>query len=90
MSAQALGANEIPSCHGGLENLNVEYDYDLEDVEGELPTDIRGTFYRNGPGSVLVIQNTATGLMVMACCASSPLMKARHIFAIGMCEHPST
>ena len=46
MSAQALGANEIPSCHGGLENLNVEYDYDLEDVEGELPTDIRGTFYR--------------------------------------------
>ena len=50
MSAQALGANEIPSCHGGLENLNVEYDYDLEDVEGELPTDIRGTFYRNGPG----------------------------------------
>ena len=47
MSAQALGANEIPSCHGGLENLNEEYDYDLEDVEGELPTDIRGTFYRN-------------------------------------------
>ncbi|HIL82205.1 MAG TPA: hypothetical protein EYG52_01665, partial [Pseudomonadales bacterium] len=50
MSVSALGANEIPSCHGGLENLDVEYDYDLEDVEGELPTDIRGTFYRNGPG----------------------------------------
>ena len=50
INEQALGANEIPSCHGGLENLGVEYDYDLADVEGELPTDIRGTFYRNGPG----------------------------------------
>jgi hypothetical protein len=24
LSDQALGANEIPSCHGGLENLDVE------------------------------------------------------------------
>ncbi len=50
MSVQALGANEIPSCHGGLENLDTEYDYLLEDIEGDLPSDIRGTFYRNGPG----------------------------------------
>ena len=50
MSVQALGANEIPSCHGGLENLDVEYDYVLDDIDGELPSDIRGTFYRNGPG----------------------------------------
>jgi hypothetical protein len=32
MSEPALGANENPSCHGGLENLDMEYDYDLEDV----------------------------------------------------------
>lgn len=46
MSAQTLGVNEIPSCHGGLENLEVQYDYDLEDVEGEMPADIKSTFYR--------------------------------------------
>lgn len=50
MSVQALGANEIPSCHGGLENLDAEYDYELNDLEGEIPSDLKGTFFRNGPG----------------------------------------
>lgn len=50
MSVQAAGANEIPTCHGGLENLDVEYDYDLTDVDGEIPKDLKGTFFRNGPG----------------------------------------
>ena len=50
MSAQASGMNEISSHHGGLENLDAEYDYPLEDIEGDLPSDIRGTFFRNGPG----------------------------------------
>ena len=50
MSVQEKGANEIPSCHGGLENLDAEYDYQLEDLEGEIPTDLKGTFFRNGPG----------------------------------------
>ena len=50
MSVQAAGANEIPTCHGGLENLDIEYDYDLTDLDGEIPTDLRGTFFRNGPG----------------------------------------
>ena len=50
MSLQVEGANEIPSCHGGLENLDEEYDYPLDDVEGEIPADLRGTFFRNGPG----------------------------------------
>ncbi len=44
------GANEIPSCHGGLENLDEEHDYILDDIEGELPADLTGTFFRNGPG----------------------------------------
>ena len=50
MSVQVEGANEIPSCHGGLANLDVEYDYALEDIEGDIPTDLKGTFFRNGPG----------------------------------------
>lgn len=41
---------EAPSCHGGLENLDEEYSYWIEDVEGDLPADLAGTFIRNGPG----------------------------------------
>lgn len=44
------GVNEVPGCHGGLENLDEEFDYWLDDVNGEVPTDINGTFFRNGPG----------------------------------------
>ncbi|HIG41557.1 MAG: carotenoid oxygenase family protein [bacterium] len=50
MSLQVEGANEIPSCQGGLENLDEEHDYWLTDNEGDVPKDIRGTFFRNGPG----------------------------------------
>ena len=50
MSVQVEGVNEIPSCHGGLENLDNEYDYVLDDLEGEIPGDLKGTFFRNGPG----------------------------------------
>lgn len=46
------GSNEIPSCHGGLENLDEEHSYWFDDleVEGEVPNDLKGTFFRNGPG----------------------------------------
>ena len=50
MSVQIEGANEIPTCHGGLDNLDAEYDYDLTELEGEIPTNLQGTFFRNGPG----------------------------------------
>ena len=40
----------IPTCHGGLENLEEELDYWITDIEGAIPTDLRGTFIRNGPG----------------------------------------
>ena len=41
-----------PTCHGGLENLEEEFDYWIEPeaIEGSVPTDLRGTFVRNGPG----------------------------------------
>ena len=50
MSASVAAANEPPSCHGGLENLDDEHDYWIEEVEGTVPPALAGTFYRNGPG----------------------------------------
>ena len=47
---ETKGVNEIPSCRGGLENLDEEHDYWLDDIEGEVPKDLKGTFFRNGPG----------------------------------------
>ena len=51
----ALPADEtpkaaVPTCHGGLENLDEEHDYWIDDIEGSLPGDLEGTFFRNGPG----------------------------------------
>eukprot|EP01117_Protostelium_nocturnum_P003756 TRINITY_DN15026_c0_g1_i1.p1 TRINITY_DN15026_c0_g1~~TRINITY_DN15026_c0_g1_i1.p1 ORF type:complete len:515 (+),score=183.34 TRINITY_DN15026_c0_g1_i1:58-1545(+) len=37
----------------GWESQNEEFDYDLE-VEGEIPKELVGTFYRNGPGRMEV------------------------------------
>ncbi len=50
MNIAVKGSNEVPSCHGGLANLDEEHDYVIEDVEGEVPRDLAGTFLRNGPG----------------------------------------
>lgn len=50
MSVALQDANEAPSCHGGLENLDEEFDYRIDQVAGQVPKNLRGTFYRNGPG----------------------------------------
>ena len=50
MEAQLSGRNDIPSCHGGLENLDEEHSYWIDTIEGDVPTDLTGTFFRNGPG----------------------------------------
>jgi all-trans-8'-apo-beta-carotenal 15,15'-oxygenase len=34
----------------GYESQPNEYDYWIEDIEGEIPHDLQGTLYRNGPG----------------------------------------
>lgn len=44
------GSNTFPSCHGGLENLDEEHNYWIDQIEGEVPLDLEGTFFRNGPG----------------------------------------
>ncbi|NIP14061.1 MAG: lignostilbene alpha-beta-dioxygenase [Pseudomonadales bacterium] len=50
MSTVMKGANEPPTCHGGLKNLDEEHDYWIDDIEGAIPADLIGTFMRNGPG----------------------------------------
>ena len=49
-AADGSTAQAPPTCHGGLENLDEEFDYNIDDVEGSLPSDLEGTFFRNGPG----------------------------------------
>jgi len=44
------GQNEPPSHVGGLENLDTEYSYWIDQIEGQIPADLEGTFFRNGPG----------------------------------------
>ncbi len=43
-------ATTTPTMHGGLANLDDEFSYWVGDVEGTVPHNLRGTFYRNGPG----------------------------------------
>ena len=50
MNPQISGTNVIPTCHGGLENLDDEHSYLIEEIEGVVPSDLNGTFFRNGPG----------------------------------------
>ena len=50
--------NKIPTCHKGFEGIDDEFDYwvDENKIEGELPDDLQGTFFRNGPGRMKVGQ----------------------------------
>jgi all-trans-8'-apo-beta-carotenal 15,15'-oxygenase len=34
----------------GYQSLKQEYDYWIEDIEGEIPPELNGTLFRNGPG----------------------------------------
>lgn len=45
----ALSSADLLSL-GVSEPQYTEYDYQVEDVEGTIPPDLRGTLYRNGPG----------------------------------------
>lgn len=36
----------------GYRSLDQEFDYWIEDVEGEIPVDLTGTLFRNGPGKL--------------------------------------
>jgi len=51
---KAKGASSPPSLeadpHRIFEPVHEEHDYVIEEVEGQLPDDLKGTLYRNGPG----------------------------------------
>lgn len=40
----------LEDWRGGYRSLPQEYDYWIDDIEGEIPTDLHGTLFRNGPG----------------------------------------
>jgi len=40
----------LQDWQGGYESLNQEYDYWIDDIEGEIPPELQGTLFRNGPG----------------------------------------
>ncbi|MBE9042253.1 carotenoid oxygenase family protein [Oscillatoriales cyanobacterium LEGE 11467] len=35
---------------GGYRSLPDEYDYSIDDIDGEIPSELEGTLFRNGPG----------------------------------------
>ena len=37
---------------GGYQSQNQEYDYWIEEIEGEIPSQLQGTLFRNGPGAL--------------------------------------
>ena len=55
MEAQALQTEvpegkTVPTAHSGLAPVLEERQYKVTELEGDWPDDLRGTFYRNGPG----------------------------------------
>lgn len=40
----------LKDWQGGYESLNQEFDYWIDDIEGEIPPELQGTLFRNGPG----------------------------------------
>ncbi|MTJ11870.1 Apocarotenoid-15,15'-oxygenase [Anabaena sp. UHCC 0187] len=40
----------LKDWQGGYESLNQECDYWIDDIEGEIPPELTGTLFRNGPG----------------------------------------
>lgn len=44
----------IPTASQGHEPQNEEFSYWAEDIEGEIPKNLTGTFFRNGPGRLKI------------------------------------
>ncbi|HEY9666380.1 MAG TPA: carotenoid oxygenase family protein [Coleofasciculaceae cyanobacterium] len=41
---------KLEDWQGGNRSLKEEFDYPIEDVDGEIPPELNGTLFRNGPG----------------------------------------
>ncbi len=61
ISRQQLSENKksysLSDWRKGYESQYNEYEYTIDEVEGEIPADLSGTLYRNGPG-LLDVQGT--------------------------------
>ena len=40
----------LEAWQGGYQSLKEEYDYPIDEIEGEIPPELTGTLFRNGPG----------------------------------------
>ncbi|MDY6938510.1 MAG: carotenoid oxygenase family protein [Cyanobacteriota bacterium] len=53
-SDRTVAASSLPydrqDWQGGYRSQPNEYDYPIEEIEGEIPTQLEGTLFRNGPG----------------------------------------
>lgn len=45
------------SHHGGFRAMTREYSYWCDNIEGKIPADLQGTFFRNGPGRINIGQD---------------------------------
>lgn len=49
-SSQQRSSYTFEDWKGGARSLKQEFDYLIDDVEGEIPPELNGTLFRNGPG----------------------------------------
>jgi all-trans-8'-apo-beta-carotenal 15,15'-oxygenase len=49
-SPSAESSYSLKEWQTGYRSLREEFDYWIDDIEGTLPSDLRGTLFRNGPG----------------------------------------
>ncbi len=49
-SSQQPSSYTFEDWKGGARSLKQEFDYLIDDVEGEIPPELNGTLFRNGPG----------------------------------------
>ncbi len=49
-STVPISSYNVEEWQQGYRSLKEEYDYPIEDVEGEIPQALEGTLFRNGPG----------------------------------------
>ncbi|MGJ3246812.1 MAG: carotenoid oxygenase family protein [Elainellaceae cyanobacterium] len=58
MQRSLLGTNQTDKSYdrhewqSGYRSLRDEFDYWIDDIEGQIPSDLYGTLFRNGPGSL--------------------------------------
>ncbi len=50
LAASELAAYDLQDWRKGYQSLTQEYDYWIDEITGEIPAELSGTLFRNGPG----------------------------------------